>query len=187
VVDWQERSFELYEVGDPAIDKLLTRRVGMHLYYEALQLDRPVARFRELWRILESAFGTTNDRLVNRLADFQTSTELEFTKRELKELLILRGRASHSSSRAGLKELREVTLQVLRRLGRLRCLAEQVILTKKHWGKDSLEVERLGRFARTWPPIIRLHCSITESERSVRAAETTLRHRSRYLQDAVPF
>ena len=104
---------------------LLEREVGLALYNDAVSLSQPVAQFREFWRVLEAAFGEDGDELVALLSAFPPVQELGYTETELKHLLLLRGRASHAE--------------------RIRCLAEQVLLTKKTWGLRGLGVRRLGR------------------------------------------
>jgi hypothetical protein len=128
---------------------LLEREVGLALYNDALSLSQPVARFREFWRVLEAAFGEDGDKLVALLSAFPPAQELGYTATELKDLLVLRGRASHAQSSAGLVEYERVNNLVSDKVERIRCLAAQVLLTKKTWGLRGLEVERLGRLRST--------------------------------------
>jgi hypothetical protein len=138
------RTFSIRTLDNTQLSALLSRRTGLHLYQEAMLLDRPVARYRELWRVLESAFGCTDDELINVLANYEPARQLKFDDVELKRLLVLRGRASHAASRAGINELRSVNVDVSDRIGRLAALVEQVILTKKSWGFPTTAVERLA-------------------------------------------
>jgi hypothetical protein len=124
---------------------LLEREVGLALYNDALSLSQPVAQFREFWRVLEAAFGEDGDALVELLGAFPPVQELGYTVTELKHLLVLRGRASHAQSSAGLVEYERVRSLVVDHIERVRCLAEQVLLTKKIWGLRGLGVERLSR------------------------------------------
>jgi hypothetical protein len=127
------------------VQAVLQRRVGVRLFADAVGLSLGVAQFRELWRILESAFGKTDSDLVALLAAYQPAQAMKFTEAELQELLVLRGRASHAQSKAGLRELAAVESECSERLGRLRNLAERVILTKKSWGYPTTGVEELAR------------------------------------------
>lgn len=136
------RTFSLGAIDRHTIERLLERRAGLHLFHEAMHLERPVAKYRELWRVLESAFGCQNDDLVDLLADYAPARELKFTRDELKVMLVLRGRASHAATKGGVNELRAATAKAERAIGRLACLVEQVILTKKSWGCPTMDVER---------------------------------------------
>jgi hypothetical protein len=129
--------------------QLLEREVGLALYNDAISLSQPVARFREFWRVLEAAFGEEDDALVALLGNFPPAQELGFTVTELQHLHRLRGRASHAQSSAGLVEYERVNSLVVDKVERVRCLAEQVLLTKKTWGRKGLGVERLGRLRST--------------------------------------
>jgi hypothetical protein len=132
---------------------LLPRHVGLQLYAEAIRHQSAAARYRDLWRVLESAFGLKGAGLVRALADFPPVQELEFTEEELEQLRLLRGGASHAESRAGIRELRRVRAEASEREGRLNTLVERVILTKKEWGSKTDEVEELARL-QSWmgPP-----------------------------------
>src|SRR5258708_583840 len=57
------RSFSLDGVTDKTITDLMSRHVGLRLYANAMQANLAVAQFRELWRILEAAFGKRDDEL----------------------------------------------------------------------------------------------------------------------------
>lgn len=138
------RSFQFSTVTDHELKKLASKEVGMANYYQALLNQNSIAKYRDLWKVLESAFGEKNVRLVKLLAQYSPATELGFTLDELKDLLALRGRASHSESRSGIKEVRHVTNETDNRISRLKCLVEQVLITKKSWGNRSLEVDRLS-------------------------------------------
>jgi hypothetical protein len=70
------RSFSLSKATDNTITDLLPRRVGLRLYANAMKADLAVAQFRELWRILEAAFGKRDDELVARLANYEPAREL---------------------------------------------------------------------------------------------------------------
>jgi hypothetical protein len=127
--------------------KLLAKQEGLHLYREALRLETPVAQYRELWRLLESAFGCQDEELAQRLADYPPAVALRFTIAELRKLLIIRHRTSHAATRAGLAELRSASSQAAKLLDRLKCLAERVLVTKASWGAPTLEVDELSPLA----------------------------------------
>jgi hypothetical protein len=133
------------EVDAGGVAVLLSRAPGIRLYADALRLTTDVAQFRELWRVLESAFRATDDELVRLLASFPPAQEMEFDADELEEFLVLRGRASHAQSKGGVHELIHVQRECHARLGGLRNLAERVILTKESWGHPTTGVKELAR------------------------------------------
>ncbi len=93
--------------------------------------------------MLEAAFARDGDKLVDLLAQYQPAQQMGFDRDELRALLILRGRASHAQSKAGLRELVAVEHECGNRLTRLKNLAERVILTKKDWGYPTLATDEL--------------------------------------------
>jgi hypothetical protein len=115
----------------------------LRIYADALKLGTGAARFRELWRVLESAFNRQDDELVALLADYPPARAMAFSRDELKQLLVLRGKASHAASRAGVKQLLAVERECSHRLARLKNLAERVILTKRSWGYPTRGVDEL--------------------------------------------
>ncbi len=137
------RSFSLSNATDDTITDLLPRRVGLRLYANAMKADLAVAQFRELWRILEAAFGERDDKLVALLAKYEPARKLRFDEAEIKQLLVLRGRASHAQSSAGIKELVYVDQECAKQLPRLKNLCERVILTKKAWGYPTVGTDEL--------------------------------------------
>jgi hypothetical protein len=88
-----------------SVAALLPKRAGLHLYAEALHLATPQARYRDVWRILESAFAASDQAL---LARFPPLADINVTLDEVKELHVYRGRASHAQSRSGVSELRHI-------------------------------------------------------------------------------
>ncbi|HEU4400069.1 MAG TPA: hypothetical protein VFU54_19800 [Actinomycetota bacterium] len=141
--DVSVRSLARVEVTPELVHALQPRRTGLRLYADALKLGPGVAQFRELWRILESAFDLQDDKLVAVLADYPPAQAMGFDAEELQALLVLRGRASHAASRASQRELLTVTRQCLEGLARLKNLAERVILTKASWGTSARGVSEL--------------------------------------------
>lgn len=138
------RTFSASEITGEVFETLLGRDLGLSLYRHALLSKDPVASFREYWKLLESAFRKHNDDLVDLLSDYQPAQQLDFTEDELSYLQILRGRASHAESSAGINEHRNVIDETSRKLPRLKCLAEQVLLTKQTWGAPTTEAKRLA-------------------------------------------
>lgn len=128
---------------------LLPKRAGLHLYAEALHLATPQARYRDFWRILESAFAERDGPLLELLAQFPPLAEIDVSLAELKELHVYRGRASHAQSRSGVSELRHVRKFTTEREGRLKCIVERVLVTKADWGSRSIAVADLARL-RSW-------------------------------------
>jgi hypothetical protein len=119
------------------------RRIGLRIYADALKSGFDASQFRELWRVLESAFQASEAKLVALLSDYRPAQKLGFDKSELEALRILRGQASHAVSKAGLKELVRVERECAEKLPRLKSLVERVILTKKDWGYPTTGVEEL--------------------------------------------
>lgn len=138
------RSFQLSTISEQILRTLASKEVGMTLYSQALLAKDCVAKYRDLWKVLESAFGAKDKELVRLLARYGPATELCFTLDELHNLLILRGRASHAKTRSGMKELRHVISETRKRLPRLKCFVEQVLVTKKSWGTQNLYTERVA-------------------------------------------
>jgi hypothetical protein len=138
------RTFHL-SVVQPELLKQLMMRPGAALFADALNAIAPVARFRELWRILKSAFGLQGRELTQALAGYQPAAEMSFTYAELESLRTIRGRASHAASRAGTSELLTIEREVMQALGRVQSLVERVILTKKTWGARGGAVDELLR------------------------------------------
>lgn len=137
------RSFSLNGVTVRTITDLMPRRVGLRLYANAMKANLAVAKFRELWRILEAAFGKQDDKLVTLLTQYEPAKKLGFDEAEIRQLLELRGRASHTQSSAGIKELVYVDQECSSQLPRLKNLCERVILTKKSWGYPTLGTDEL--------------------------------------------
>ncbi len=137
------RSFSLNGATVRTITNLMPRRVGLRLYANAMKANLAVAQFREFWRILEAAFGKRNDELVTLLAKYEPARKLGFDEAEVKQLLVLRGRASHAQSSAGINELVYVDQECSSQLPRLKNLCERVILTKKDWGYPTVGTDEL--------------------------------------------
>jgi hypothetical protein len=137
------RSFSTGDITTKAITDLLPRRVGLRLYANAMKANLAVAQFREFWRTLEAAFGKRDDALVTLLAKYEPARRLGFDEAEVKQLLWLRGRASHAQSSAGIKEWVDVDQECSKQLPPLKNLCERVILTKKSWGYPTLGTDEL--------------------------------------------
>ena len=137
------RSFSPSGITIKTITDLMPRRVGLRLYANAMKANLAVAQFREFWRILEAAFGERGDKLVALLAKYEPARKLGFDEAEVKQLLLLRGRASHAQSSAGIKELVYVDQECSSQLPRLKNLCERVILTKKSWGHPTVGTDEL--------------------------------------------
>lgn len=90
------RTFSPEVIGENVEAVLAGREVGVRLFADAHRLSLPTGRFRELWKVLESAFGTSAKQLVNQLAEFEPAQKMRFNKEELIELRSLRDRASHA-------------------------------------------------------------------------------------------
>jgi hypothetical protein len=130
-------------VSTDRLKGLMSRKVGLRLYASAVNASLATAQYRDLWRVLESAFSRAGDALVELLASYEPAQKLGFDKVELDELRILRGRASHAQSRTGLKEIIYVDKECERQLPRLKNLCERVILTKKEWGSPTIAVDEV--------------------------------------------
>ena len=131
-------------VDDRALELLLEREVGLALYSDAAKMTTATGAYREFWRVLESAFGQKDASLLRSIVSFEPARRLGFDEEELRRLHVLRGRASHAESSAGLEEYQRVSSGVEEKLPRVRALAEQVLLTKAKWGSRGLGEERIG-------------------------------------------
>jgi hypothetical protein len=120
---------------------LCQRPSGIRLYADALKMGTRSGQFRELWRVLEAAFGAKHHELVDLLARCPAATEMEFDRDELHELLVLRGRASHASSRDDMQEVVRVEEAAQKVVGRVSGLAESLIVRKADWGKRTVGVD----------------------------------------------
>jgi hypothetical protein len=139
-------AFRTTEVpSSPLIGALLRNRAGLMIYADVVALHRPAARFRELWRVLESAFGCDGDELVESLVAYAPAVEMGFTLEHVKQLLVLRGRASHAASKpkASREEIARVNYETERRLPSLKSLVERVLLTKRSWGRPTGAVDAI--------------------------------------------
>lgn len=121
-------------VSGADLASLLPQQVGLRIYRDALDLKLKSARFRELWKVLESAFGSSDDKLLDLLSSFAPVVDLEVDRAELKRLLVLRGRVAHAQSSNGVRELTAVEALCRGSLPRLQEIVERVILTKNSWG-----------------------------------------------------
>lgn len=137
-----QRTF-LGEIDDGFLQRLFDRRLGLRLYAGSLRSDYEVAKYRDLWRVLESAFGRQGNGLVNELALYSPAQQLGFDAAELQGLKELRDSASHAQLRGGLAEFHQVEAACGRHLQRLKSLVERVLLTKRDWGRGSKAVEEL--------------------------------------------
>ena len=119
---------------------LLKKSAGLRLYAGAIG---PIARYRDLWLILESAFGVDGERLVRRLAEYPPVVKHGPSPEVLHRLLVIRGRVSHAATKAPAREFIEIEELVSQHLDTLLTLADRVILTKKTWGTPTCGVEAL--------------------------------------------
>lgn len=123
------------------VQDLLPRRVGLRIYAGAIQAGFVVAQYRELWRVLESAFTRKNGELISLLAQYPPLRAMGFDENEIRDLHTLRGRASHAESKKGLHELVAVQRECEAALPRFKNLVERVIATKRTWGQPSKGVD----------------------------------------------
>ena len=138
------RTFSTSQFEEVTYESLLQKELGLALYQHALLSQEPLASYREYWKLLESAFGVQDNKLVELLSRYDPAQEIGFTEDELSELLILRGRASHAQSNAGIAEHDYVVSETSKKLPRLKCLVEQVVLTKRTWGVPATAIDRLA-------------------------------------------
>lgn len=125
-----------------AIEALLARSVGVQHYVDALSADSSSMTFRELWRVLESAFDRIDDRLVDLLSQYQPVVKRGNTREQIHALYVLRGRASHSNAKYQSVALESECFQSL---DRLRRIAESVIETKENWGMPTTGTAEIVR------------------------------------------
>lgn len=125
------------------MDALVTRSAGLRLYAEATALNRPVAQYCALWRVLESAFGEQGDNLVRTLSQYPPVVKSGPGVELLRQLYVVRGRASHAATKAPQREFMEVEVLVSRHLNSLLALVVRVLLTKGTWGAPTCGVHAL--------------------------------------------
>ena len=142
-VNLHQRAFQIDTLTPAMLTKLLDREVGIATLVQAMAMQNPAARYRELWRVLESAFREKSDKLAKLLAQFEPVKKMGFTEEHLHDLTILRHRASHLYSKAGIAEFRRANADVEDVLWITERLAEMVLLTKKNWGSNDLETDSL--------------------------------------------
>lgn len=129
------------------IDRLIKRGPGLRLYTGA---PGPINRFRDLWLVLESAFGIDGNRLIEALAEYPPVVSHGPTRDVLKQLMVVRGRASHAATKAPGREWSEIQDLVSEHLGTLLTLVDRVMLTKKTWGTPTCGVEHLPIPSTAW-------------------------------------
>ncbi len=128
------------------IEWLLHRPLGVRLYGDAIRANSLAGEFRDLWRVLESAFGLGGFELVSALAVYGPATALGFDDTSLEALLELRNRAGQVEAQGGLEDVLSVERECRARRSGLKLLVERVILTKQDWGTDGDGVERTALF-----------------------------------------
>lgn len=129
------------------IDRLVKRGPGLRLYAAARD---HVNRYRDLWLVLESAFGVDGDKLINLLSEYPPVVRDGPSREILEQLLVVRGRASHAATRGPGREWSKIQELVSEHLGTLLTLVDLVILTKKTWGSPTCGVERLPIPSTSW-------------------------------------
>ena len=128
------------------LEWLLHRPLGVRLYGDAIRANSLAGEFRDLWRVLESAFGLSGRDLVAELAAYGPATGLGFDETSLEALLTLRNRASHAASQGGVDEVLNVERECRARRSGLKLLVERVILSKQDWGTSGDGVETTPLF-----------------------------------------
>lgn len=118
------------------VQDLASRKIA-GVYADALGDMSPRARFFSLWRTLEFAFEADKTKeLIPLLLSYPRVTDMEFDRKELEDLRVLRGRIGHASSRKGLGEVLTAGTEAIRRVGRLWSLVDWVVLSKEGPGKN---------------------------------------------------
>ena len=122
-----------------AILHLIPKTIGLEIYAQAISTNESLIQFRELWRVLESAFTLTDEKLCKTLSKFQPVMDVPLSYQSIKNLLVLRGRASHANSKKGANEARALRVECEENLSTLKNLVSIVIDHKSPWGNPSLE------------------------------------------------
>jgi hypothetical protein len=123
------------------LEWLLHRPLGVRLYADAIRANSVAGEFRDLWGVLESAFGEQGEDLVTALAAYGPATALGFDETSLEALMTLRDRASGAASQGGVADVLRVERECRARRSGLKLLVERVILTKRAWGSPDGDVE----------------------------------------------
>lgn len=116
-----------------ALTALMPQHAGLRLFADAGKSELAISRYREYWKVLESAFGAKDADLLEALGAYEPIQDL-VQEGELKQLHVLRGRASHAESKAGVAEQMAVERLCKEEMPKLKRLAERVIMTKASWG-----------------------------------------------------
>ena len=128
------------------LEWLLHRPLGVRLYADAIRANSVAAEFRDLWDVLESAFGERGPNLVAALAAYGPAAALGFDAASLQALMDLRNRASGAASQGDLADVLRVERECRARRSGLKLLVERVILTKHAWGSSDGGVETTPLF-----------------------------------------
>jgi hypothetical protein len=139
-----ERSIVFRTLDRNILDKLIDRESGLALYLDAIVTQSPISKYRELWKVLESAFVAKGHKLTSLLSQYLPVSQIGFNRAELEEMLILRGRASHAESRSKLNEYNKIARETQDKVRRLKSLAEQLLITKKIWGSENLDSDQIA-------------------------------------------
>ena len=126
------------EFDTSAILHLLPKKLGLNIYSQALSSSDPLIQFRELWRVLESAFTLRDRDLCLALSRFSPVKEIPLKFEDLNKLKVIRGRASHAYSRKGAAEAEAIRIECEENLTSLKDLVSIVIDQKDPWGSPSL-------------------------------------------------
>jgi len=140
------RAFLDEPLSGERLEWLLHRPLGVRLYADAIRANSVAGEFRDLWGVLESAFGHTGPDLVAGLASYGPATALGFDATSLDALLVLSERASGAAASGGLEEVLRVERECRARRSGLKLLVERVILTKREWGSVDGGVETSAPF-----------------------------------------
>lgn len=128
------------------LEWLLHRPLGVRLYADAIRANSVAGEFRDLWAVLESAFGAQGESLVAALAAYGPATALGFDETSLEALMTLRDRASGAAAQGGVEDVLRVERECRARRSGLKLLVERVILTKRAWGSADDGVESTPLF-----------------------------------------
>jgi hypothetical protein len=129
--EWRGTFLPSIDLSSPIIASLTERLDGVALLAEALSIEHPTGRFRELLRVFERGFRSSPYRLVDPVADFLSYFDvLQYDKQETFHwFTTLRDKATHADKREDFALARDVEPV----LNRVEQAAYDVLYNKLNW------------------------------------------------------
>jgi hypothetical protein len=135
--EWRGAFLPGIDLSDAALGLLDARPDGVALLAEALSIDHPTGRFRELLRVFERGFKRSPYRLVDPVAEFLAHFDvLQYGQDETHHWFVtLRDKATHADKREDFALARDVEPV----LSRVEQAAYDVLFNKANWRSADTE------------------------------------------------